>query len=300
LKAGLFGNFSRTLRAWAAKSVLLGITVAGLILLGLIARQNRKKFRNAASSGSESQYSRSETNKELGPELLLLFVLVPWIIVIFASLRSEYLATTRFWWIWPGQVIVLSATLTFIPRYFKVRPIIVSALQVFVVALVVLNPVLISRIQSQLSDGWSGADSDEKKVVDFIADQVGGGRKAAAIGYQTFFYGWMRRHSTLDPRVKVGMEFDLLLQMLHNLTNTDKCPEGISPNDEFRIVQYATSPAMASPFAYSQAPRSFFDVPKDDRFYLLRQIGRYSVLKRDIGAARTSDSKGITPANPPY
>jgi hypothetical protein len=149
-----------------------------------------------------------------------------------------------------------------------------------------------------LSDGWSGTDSDEKKVVDFISGQIGNERNTAAIGYQTFFYGWTRTHSALDPRVKVGMEFDLLLRMLNNVSNTDRCPEGLSPKDEFRVVQYSPSPTMAEPFAYAPAPRFLIDVATDDRFYLLRRIGPYAVLKRDIGTEQTSDLRSVVAAYP--
>lgn len=297
LEAGLYGNFSRSLRAGPVPNILFGLTGAGLILLGLIVWQNRANIGTAGSPAGYWRHSKilAEDGK-LGPELLLIFVLVPWIFLLFATARAEYLATTRFWWIWPGQIIVLAALATFIPGYFNVRRIFALALQALLVAIVVLNPVLISRIQSGLSDGWPGTDSDEEKVVDFISGQLGNERKMAAIGYQTFFYGWMRTHSALDPRVKVGMEFDLLLRMLNNVSNTDRCPEGLSPKDEFRVVQYSPSPTMAEPFAYAPAPRSLVDVATDDRFYLLRRIGPYAVLKRDIGTERRSDSRSVAVA----
>ena len=205
LAAGLYGNFSRSLRVPGVKSVLLGLTVLGLILLGFIARQYRQSIRQAENEemlyhSEDITVTRSKVNH--GPQLMVIFLLVPWIILILATMRAGYLVTTRFWWIWPGQIIVLAALGSFVPQYFKARPIVVLTLQVIIAVMVVCNPVLISRIQSGLSVGWFGIDSDEKKVVDFISDQIGDERKSTSIGYQTFFYGWMRYHSSLELACK--------------------------------------------------------------------------------------------------
>jgi hypothetical protein len=41
----------------------------------------------------------------------------------------------------------------------------------------------------------------------------------------------------IDPRHKVGAELDLIFKHQHDISNTTRCAEGVSPDDEYRIVQ---------------------------------------------------------------
>jgi hypothetical protein len=58
----------------------------------------------------------------------------------------------------------------------------------------------------------------------------------------------------------------------HGIENTDRCAEGVLPRDEYRIVQ-------TRPMSGPEAPRSYFDVPLDNGFRLVREVGPYQVFK---------------------
>jgi hypothetical protein len=215
--------------------------------------------------------------------MIVLFLLLPWALLLYSSAKTEYLVATRFFWLWPAQIIVLAALFTFISKNFRVPHVITLTGQIVIILLVVGNPLLLSRVEALSESGWSGVDSDEKKVVDYIAGEIlSENRTSVSVGYQTLFYGWMPRQNVLDPRIKVGLEFDLLFRFLYGVTNMDRCAEGISPNDEYRVVQSAPSAIMAYPFAYDYAPKMRFEVASDDGFYVLKKFGPYLVLRRNI------------------
>jgi hypothetical protein len=71
---------------------------------------------------------------------------------------------------------------------------------------------------------------------------------------------------------RVGAELELMLRFRHDISNTDRCAEGISVSDEYRIVQRA-------PESGPEPPQHYFDVPLDG-FRLLRRFGLYEVFKR--------------------
>jgi hypothetical protein len=74
---------------------------------------------------------------------------------------------------------------------------------------------------------------------------------------------------------KVGADFDLLLKYRRGIINTDRCAEGVSPEDDYRIVR-------VSPQADPSAPRAYFHVPLAG-FQLVRAIGPYRAYKRIPG-----------------
>ena len=80
---------------------------------------------------------------------------------------------------------------------------------------------------------------------------------------------------------RLGWSLIFYSRFLHGVTNIDRCAEGISPNDEYRVVQSAPSATMAYPFAHDHPPKMRFEVPSDDSFYLLKKFGPYLVLRRN-------------------
>ena len=83
----------------------------------------------------------------------------------------------------------------------------------------------------------------------------------------------MVNYHALSPEYKVGAEFDALFKYRHGIENTGTCAEGVSSRDDYRIVQ--TRPMQAQ-----DAPRNYFDVPLDNRFKLVREIGAYRIYSR--------------------
>ena len=76
----------------------------------------------------------------------------------------------------------------------------------------------------------------------------------------------------MSSQYKVGAEFDVLFKYQHGIENTDTCAEGVSPRDDYRIVQ--TRPMKAE-----DAPRNYFEIPLENRFKLVREIGVYRIFK---------------------
>ena len=187
----------------------------------------------------------------------------------------------RYWWLWPLQVVVLAAAVTYLPLRFRLSRPIAWIAQVTLTLLLLLHPWLISRAQAWMKIGWSGPTAKQVEVVDYIASQLlSEGRNRAAIGYQIFIYGFSAKSNIVDPRYKAGGEFDMLFKYRHGILNSDHCAEGVSSNDEYRIVQTRPKqPDLPKDF-FNEPPEEYFEIPLHGNFQLLRQFGDYQVFKR--------------------
>ena len=201
--------------------------------------------------------------------LVVLALVVPWLL-LFAAAESGI--SERFLWLWPLQALLLAAFFAvLLPRLGVARPVVWLA-QALVIFVVLWNSFLVSRVDAWSTDGWSGRDASEVRVVDYLATDIGKeGRDRASIGYQLFIYPFMVNYHIVSSQYKVGAEFDVLFEYRHGIENTDTCAEGVSPRDDYLIVQ--TLPMNAK-----DAPRNYFDV-LENRFELVREIGPYRVLK---------------------
>jgi hypothetical protein len=138
-----------------------------------------------------------------------------------------------------------------------------------------LNPFLLLRIDSRLTNGWAVADAEEIRVIYIIAHQIkADGKNQVAIGYEMFIYPFMANYNITNPIYKAGGQFDLLFKYRHAVVNTDPCPEGVSPADEYRVVQ-------TRPKSGEEQPEHYFHVPPDPRFRLVQSFDLYQVFKRD-------------------
>jgi hypothetical protein len=205
-------------------------------------------------------------------ELLVFCLLIPWIILVIVAEPGK---PERLSWLWPTKVIFLSASVTYFLRRFAAPKWAVAAAQCAVALVLVANPFLVGRVESWARSGWAGQDAEEIQVIDTIAWQVKAeGKNQAAIGYQVFIYPFMANYNITNPIYKAGAEFDLLFKYRHGISNINQCAEGISPSDEYRIVQ--TRPKQPD-----WHPRNYFDVAMGSNFRLVRQFDLYQVFKRD-------------------
>ena len=132
-----------------------------------------------------------------------------------------------------------------------------------------------SKIAAWSRDGWAGRDADEVAVVDYTADLIRSERKnEAAIGYDVYIDRFMAAFNVADRRYKVGAELDLLFKHRQGIMNTETCAEGISPIDEYRIVQIDRRSGKGTDGIER------IDARFDNRFRLMRQVGSYQVYKR--------------------
>jgi hypothetical protein len=202
--------------------------------------------------------------------LLVLSLLIPW---IFLAAVAEPGKQERFWWVWPLQVIFLAAFLVnWLPRFAN-RVVAGLALGV-TLAIVAANPILVPAVNSWRATSWAGTDAEQVQVVDYVAsDVLASGRREAAIGYQTFIYPFMATYHITNPVYKAGADFDILFTYRHGISNRDQCAEGLSEDDDYRIVQTARGPSESS-------PRHFFTRDLDGRYRMMREFGLYQVWKR--------------------
>jgi hypothetical protein len=225
----------------------------------------------AKSSLSHAVIALQEIGNKIETELFVLSLVVPWLtLLIVAELDNQ----GRFFWLWPLQAIALSAFITNIMMRLRL-PSFVLWLSCMALIGAVLSPPFQSHLKSWLRNGWAGSDPEEVQVVDYVADRLRSDHtRHAAIGYQIFIYDFMAKYAIIDRQYKVGAEFDFLFKQRHGIANTDQCAEGVSPVDEYRIVQ-------TRPKSHEGSTRDYFEVPLDKSFRLLRSFDLYQVFKRD-------------------
>jgi hypothetical protein len=237
---------------------LIGLSVSGFPWL-LVATQRLLRRRGI------------EVHSTMPMRLLVISLFVPWSILV---ILGEPGKPERFWWVWPIQVIFLAAAVAYLlPRLRVPRAVVVTA-QLLLAAGLLINYLLVGRVESWREHGWDGKDPEELRVVDYVAEQVrADGKSDAAIGYQLFIYPFMAEYHVTNPIYRAGAELELMLRYRHGIVNTDQCAEGITPTDEYRIVQRRPKPG-------AEEPRHYFDLPLAQRFRLLRRFGLYDVFKR--------------------
>jgi hypothetical protein len=256
-----------------AESTILGIRAvqAVLVIGGLVSIAFKGSIVACLRGLTAALHQRIKSGHQArNAALLAISLIVPWLILLCVTEGDR---PERFWWLWPLQVIALTSTVAYFPIR---RPLprlslwIVSAVLVLSIA---GNPLALSRIAAWVEDGWSGSDAEQIRVVDYTAQQIMMLDHRAAIGYDLYIYGFMPIFNMVDRRYKVGADFDMLLKYRHGVENTNQCAEGISNEDQYRIVQIKSN-------ATAEAARERIGVPADPRFVLLRQFDSYQVFQR--------------------
>jgi hypothetical protein len=239
--------------------------VAGILLLALKAKVTALMDRLAISEAGSVQGTQRLHNAKV----FCLSLVIPWLILLVMVESSGRLE--RFWWLWPLQVIALVALVTYVPSILHL-PRIFAWIGSILLIIMTLGRVVTGVKEAWLKPQWSGSDAAEVQVVNYVVSQLAG-RNQAAIGYQIFIWRFMAEYNVVDPRYKIGADFDLLFKDLHGVANTNRCAEGVSSGDEFRIVQ-------TRPTSTDARGKWYVDVPLDRSFHLLYQFGPYQVFKR--------------------
>jgi hypothetical protein len=132
------------------------------------------------------------------------------------------------------------------------------------------TPTIASRARAWAAHGWSGIDSDEARVVDYLSRRIQD-TGSAKIGYEINFAKYMPSFHAIDMRYRVGAEMDVLFEYLHGVRNANRCGEGVAPDDEYRIVD--TKPPR-------EPISTRFDLQRDHTFALIQELGRFKVYER--------------------
>jgi hypothetical protein len=202
--------------------------------------------------------------------MLAVSLIIPWLLLL---LMTEAYRVERFWWLWPLQIVVLSSVVTYWPLQLRLPYAVVWCGSLIILLMITGNNLVLSRLAAWARDGWSGRNAEEINVVDYIAHDVALNKQRVSVGYDLDIYRFMAMDNAVDSRYKVGAGFDLLFKYRHGIINVNRCAEGVSPEDQYRIVQTSSS-------ATEEAARQRINVPNDDRFYLLRQFDVYQVFRR--------------------
>jgi hypothetical protein len=251
----------------ATKSLVRG--VQGLLVLIGIALLTMRHAIVAGLHRLSLAFRLEGENEERNPTLIAVCLLVPWLTLL---LMTEPGRIDRFWWLWPIQIIVLTSIITNLVPQLRLRRPWVWLAVVIPVTLIVGNNFVLSQVTAWTRDGWQGMDADQIRAIDYIAGELRRENKGkAAIGYDLKIYPFMVMDNVLDRRYKAGADLDLVLKYRHGVVNDDQCPEGISPSDQYRVVQLdSTGPAPS--------PGERIPLRADEKFYPSQRFGMYQVL----------------------
>jgi len=287
IAAGILWNEFVVARTLSPHGVLQPVTIStirwmqlvllfgGTILLAFH-RQTAAAAKWLAARLSQSFFPDRDSAETGNVRILIASLLIPWFLLFAFIESSERL--DRLWWIWPLQCIFLAALVTFIPMRLGMPRVLSWAGSILLIFVLGANSFLLSRVAAWRESGWSGSDPAEVQVVDYVASQIRP-NNPTSIGYQLYIWEFMAIFNSSDPRYKVGADFDLLFQDRRKITNSNRCAEGVSADDEFRIVQ--VKPGWAD-----FSGKGYFEVPADSRFHFLRQFGIYQVFKRESALAK--------------
>jgi hypothetical protein len=110
------------------------------------------------------------------------------------------------------------------------------------------------------------------QAADYLASIVrADGRTEASIGYRLFDSALPDvPYPGADRRGKIGGVFDAVLEYRNGIANADRCAEGVSSRDEYRVVQIAPP---------SDREVIYVDFPASPNARLLRTFGDLDVQK---------------------
>jgi hypothetical protein len=206
--------------------------------------------------------------------LLTVTAFVPWIITILLMPgdNDDYPAR-RFLWLWVVQGALMVLFLRKLPGGRMVRGL---ALSGFIV-LVTLNANGVGMAGSWYRNGFDSLPPGEfNNVVDFLGRRIKAeGRVSASIGYDVPFVKWMLAERVVDGVSKVGRQYDTVFRMRYGITNLDTNAEGVSRNDEFRIVEHSSQESWR---------QAYFDLSGYPEMTAIYTSPTYTVLGRSAGA----------------
>jgi hypothetical protein len=187
------------------------------------------------------------------PRLLLAALAAPWIVLL---LLTEPGVQYRFMGLWSLQVIVLAGLVASLRSPITGGRLAVLAATTLTVALTWINPFTATRLDAWHRTGWAGVDAERIEVADYLGAMLRAhDQDRAAIGYRLFGTGMPdAAYPSVDRRGKVGGVFDAILEYREHVTNTNRCIEGVSPHDQFRIVRRSPPSARESWFVGAPLP----------------------------------------------
>ncbi len=271
----------------AIRALQMVLAVCGLVLvLG-----HRRIAAYVRRLGGQLRAHQDDRRRQ-SAAVLALALTVSWLVLVMVV---EPAAAHRYFWLAPLQLMFLVAAVTYVPQRLRWPSAATRVVQVLLTLLLLTHPWLRAPVEAWAAGGWSGTESTDLQALDFIAGRLRSeGRTEAAVGYHTLMAGFMARLNVVESRYKVGGELDLYLKQRHGVLNSNQCAEGVSPDDEYVIVQDRPAEVPPEPSPASWAPQGgevkshtladYFDVPVDHDFQLAARFGEFQVLQRPRSA----------------
>jgi len=227
-----------------------------------------------------TQASEAEPGREKLQFVLAAAAFVPWALQILLMVNDNSAdQARRFLWLWAAQGALMVIFLFSIRWGQAIRVCSLAAL----ILLVGLNATSIDRTLSWYRYGFRPApSSDFNNIVDFLGRRIRAeGRTSASIGYDLPFLKWAIVARVVDGVSKIGRQYDVVLQTRYGVTNLDSTAEGVSRNDEFRIVEYSS----VEPWR-----QTYFDLSDYPQMTQIYSSACCAVLQRSDLAALASKS----------
>jgi hypothetical protein len=272
------------------RSTIVEIRViqAGLLLAGFACVFGKRRFKELVRYVITKPDERDRDGRRPHSAFFVLSLVVPWLVLILVVEQGGF---NRYFWLWPLQVILMVAAVTYIPERLGWRRSVGFVGQVTIALTLLTHPWVVSPVRAWARSGWSGPETNDLRALDYIASQVHSeGRSTVAVGYQVFILQFMASMNVVDSRYKVGADLDLFLKYRHGIANVSQCAEGISPTDEYRIVQVARNEVEAGDRPISWGPiggevkthnlDEYFSVSFDREFVMVREFGDFRVFRR--------------------
>jgi hypothetical protein len=288
-----------------ARSTIVEIRLlqTGLLLAGFACVFGKRRLKDLVRYVMTRLNERESDGFRPRSAFFLLSLVVPWLVLMVVVEQGQF---HRYFWLWPLQVVLLVASVTYIPDRLGWRRSIGSVGQVTVALMLLTHPWVISPVRAWAGSGWSGPETNDLRALDYIASQVHSeGKSTVAVGYQVSIVQFMAAMNVVDSRYKVGAELDRFLKYRHGISNVSQCAEGISPTDEYRVVQVARHEVEAGARRVSWSPigsevktrnlDEYFSVPPDPEFVMVGEFGDFRVFRR----AGTVKQAALYPMNAP-
>jgi hypothetical protein len=206
----------------------------------------------------------------------LLVVWIPWLLLVFLAERTR---SERFYWIWSLQVAALVFAVFKILEAISKNPWWKRAAVILLAVLVFPLSFYLPSLRGWISNGFSGGDSPQIQVVDYIHHQVETeGKQTTSIGYSLLstYYG---QYQSEDTRMRSGSWFDLIFETRWGIRNLNQSPTGISDGDTWRILEVETvSDSIPSPWeGYTQTTvfGTYIVYKAEDKGTTLKTTPRY-------------------------
>ncbi|MBN2084362.1 MAG: hypothetical protein JW748_03995 [Anaerolineales bacterium] len=174
---------------------------------------------------------RTTDSKEDHAVLFAAFSL-PWLILV---ILAEPGKPERFWFMWPLQVWIMVIALRWAAQKFRRANWIHAILAVSLGAALLPIPLYSQRISEAGASGYSGSDSDQWRVVEYLAGKAAPGEKRSLhVEYWLADSGSAR--DAEHPGCRIEDWFNYLLESGFNVHNLASANGGLAPGGAWEVV----------------------------------------------------------------